>query len=91
VDAIPKEDNFYPVALSCGGNHSAVVMNNGELFTWGQGYYGATGLGTQQNTFAPIKVTTKNKEPFYVQSVSCGRRHTMAIMQSGEVQVTGDN
>jgi Regulator of chromosome condensation (RCC1) repeat len=32
------------------------VMNNGDLFMWGDGQYGATGLNSTQNTFAPIKI-----------------------------------
>lgn len=43
IDNIPKEDNLYPIKVSCGGNHSAALLNNGDLYTWGQGQYGAIG------------------------------------------------
>ncbi len=34
------------VQVSCGGNQSAVVMSDGDLYTWGDGQFGATGLST---------------------------------------------
>lgn len=74
--------------VSCGGNQTAVIMNTGELFTWGEGQFGATGLGTQQNVFAPTKVEL-NSSSFL--QVSCGKRHTLAIDIHGGVYITGDN
>jgi alpha-tubulin suppressor-like RCC1 family protein len=31
---------YKPLHVSCGGGHSAIVMDNGELFTWGLGHQG---------------------------------------------------
>jgi len=55
VDSL-QNDSSSICQVSCGGNHTAVVMNNGDLFMWGDGQYGATGLNSTQNTFAPIKI-----------------------------------
>ena len=35
VDALPRDDNLVPIMVSCGGNHSAVLLSNGEVYTWG--------------------------------------------------------
>jgi alpha-tubulin suppressor-like RCC1 family protein len=63
-------------------------LSSGELFTWGEGQFGATGLGTQQNSFAPTKVEMNNSR--FLQ-VSCGKRHTLAIDVHGGVYIAGDN
>ena len=75
--------------VSCGGNQTAIVFNNGELYSWGDGQYGATGLGSTANTFAPMKVELSNC-PKFVQ-VSCGKRHSLALDSIGTVYITGDN
>lgn len=57
VDSLQREDaNIQILQVSCGGNQTAVVYNNGDLYTWGDGQYGASGLGTTQNIFSPMKV-----------------------------------
>ena len=79
--------------VSCGGNHTAVVMNNGDLYTWGDGQYGATGLNSSQNTFAPIRVQVpaSGNQLLRFAQVSCGKRHSLAISTQGHVYATGDN
>lgn len=69
-----------------------MVFNNGDLFTWGDGQYGATGLGTSQNIYAPMKVdiSTNGSQPRFSQ-VSCGKRHSLALDSVGTVFITGDN
>ncbi|CDW78422.1 UNKNOWN [Stylonychia lemnae] len=92
VDALPKDENLWTVQVSCGGNHTAAVMSNGDVYSWGQGNYGATGISTTQNTFAPIKINFKQQEQFInIVSASCGKRHTMILDNNGVVFVTGDN
>ena len=66
-------------------------MNNGDLYTWGDGQFGATGLNGSANTFAPMRVTVGGgHEPQFTQ-VSAGKRHTLAIDVQGAVFVCGDN
>eukprot|EP00347_Sterkiella_histriomuscorum_P009585 403340643 len=92
VDGLPKDEFQFPIQISCGGNHSAVVMKNGDLYTWGQGAHGATGLLSTQNTFAPIKVEF-NKEigNRQIAQVSCGKKHTIIVDINGKVMSSGDN
>ena len=35
--------------IACGGNHSMVVTEDGDLYGWGQAKYGAVGTGTTSN------------------------------------------
>ena len=42
--------------MSLGADHSAVVMENGDLYTWGWNYYGALGNGTNVDSPIPIKI-----------------------------------
>lgn len=65
------------------------MFSNGELFTWGDGQYGATGLGSSGNTFAPMRVDVSGNPKFA--QISCGKRHSLALDNMGTVYVTGDN
>lgn len=77
------------LSVSCGGNQTGVVFSNGELYTWGDGQYGATGLGSSGNTFAPMKVEVGGITKFL--QISCGKRHSLALDNMGTIYVTGDN
>jgi alpha-tubulin suppressor-like RCC1 family protein len=46
VDSIQSDDRLSIVQVACGGNQSAIVMSNGDLYMWGDGKFGATGLGS---------------------------------------------
>ena len=91
VEAIPKDEVQEPVQVSCGANHTAVLMSNGDVYAWGQGSYGATGLASTQNIFTPMKVEVKGGSKVRFAKISCGKRHSMAIDSNGTVFVTGDN
>lgn len=64
------------VTLSCGGGHTAVVCDDGSLYTWGAGEFGALGLGTTETQWEPVQVTL----PIKAKSVSCGWRHTAILV-----------
>lgn len=69
--------------LSCGFEHAAVIRNN-DLYTMGVATAGCLGLGPllspnsvpkMVNTFAELRIK--------VLSVSCGRKHTLALTDYG--------
>ena len=77
-----------PVQIKCGGAHCALVTNDGQLYTWGAGRYGATGLGLAQTSFEPACPTFKGigtsspvEKQLIVKSVSCGRHATAIVTQ----------
>ena len=69
------------VQISCGENHTSVVSNNGQLFTFGDGRHGKLCLNTDtlSNHYTPV-LSTKFRG-FHVNSAYCGGCHTMVVAQ----------
>ena len=53
----------------------------GSVYTWGNGKFGALGLGTTENEWTPAKVPIRSSAR--ANDVSCGSRHTMFIVTDG--------
>lgn len=75
------------VSISCGGMHSACVLNNGELYMWGMGRNGQLGRGDQLESIAsyrtrPLAVETFSKAKHEVLSVALGLEHSLALTNS---------
>lgn len=71
---------YKPIVISCGWGHTAVIMDNGDLYTWGVGEFGALGVRDLDSQWFPVKVNfTNEKGKVYAKNVSCGTRH-MAIV-----------
>ncbi|KAG5035851.1 hypothetical protein JHK87_010761 [Glycine soja] len=70
--------------VACGGYHTCVLTNSGELYTWGSNENGCLGIGSSDVIHLPEKV----QGPFLkssVSQVSCGWKHTAAISGSGQM------
>jgi X-linked retinitis pigmentosa GTPase regulator len=65
------------VAVNCGWGHTAAVLENGSVFTWGVGEFGALGNGSTESQWSPVKV--KLPRGTQAHQVSCGSRHTAFI------------
>ncbi|PNY08361.1 hypothetical protein L195_g004881 [Trifolium pratense] len=68
----------YAEEVACGGYHTCVLTNIGELYTWGSNENGCLGIGSSYAIHSPEKV----QGPFLESSVfqvSCGWKHTAAI------------
>lgn len=66
--------------VACGGYHTCVLTNSGELYTWGSNENGCLGIGSSDVIHLPEKV----QGPFLkssVSQVSCGWKHTAAISE----------
>lgn len=67
------------VFISSGGYHSAAINAKGELYTWGWNYYGQLGFESTNDHPIPTLVESfKGKKVLYV---TCGEKHTLAIVQ----------
>ncbi|KAL2347162.1 hypothetical protein Fmac_001162 [Flemingia macrophylla] len=70
----------YSKEVACGGYHTCVLTNSGELYTWGSNENGCLGIGSSDVIHHPEKV----QGPFLkssVSHVSCGWKHTAAISE----------
>ncbi|GAQ89192.1 Putative ubiquitin-protein ligase [Klebsormidium nitens] len=77
------------VHVACGGDHTLAITRKGELYTWGRGRWGQCGHGTTDDTFSPTLVTGLPKG-VRVAHASAGTRHTLAVLEKGDVYGWGD-
>jgi len=73
--------------ISCGWYHSALVTDDGNIYTFGAGEYGRLGHGDEANQAEPTLV--KALEGKNISMVSCGGFHTCAITKAGAVYSWG--
>uniref|UniRef100_G3NG81 X-linked retinitis pigmentosa GTPase regulator n=1 Tax=Gasterosteus aculeatus TaxID=69293 RepID=G3NG81_GASAC len=81
--------NDQPVHLSCGGEHTAVITENGRLLMFGGNTSGQLGRGFKPAATKPETVKALKSEK--VKLVACGRNHTIVCTWKGSVFVTGGN
>ncbi|HEX9061072.1 MAG TPA: alpha/beta fold hydrolase, partial [Clostridia bacterium] len=67
--------------------HSAALLEDGSVWTWGLNTFGELGDGTTANRNYPAKVASIND----VRDVSCGFGFTAALKKDGTVRVWGRN
>ena len=76
-------------AVSCGGSHTmAITRGEGKLYCWGQGTYGATGLGHWDDATTPQPVVGVLADACVVR-ISAGMTHSCALVKDGRVFVFG--
>ncbi|KAB1994180.1 hypothetical protein ES319_D13G081900v1 [Gossypium barbadense] len=82
---IPKRvsylDGMHVSYVSCGPWHTALVTSGGQLFTFGDGSFGALGHGDCSSTTVPREVETLSG--LRTTRVACGVWHTAAIVEVG--------
>jgi len=77
-------DHLTCTCISAGELHSAVVTDDGDVYSWGDGFCGQLGLGDKRPQLLPCQVR-HGLEDECVASVSCGARHTLCVTEEGEV------
>jgi hypothetical protein len=73
------------VCVAAGELHSASVSQDGDVYTWGDGFCGQVGHGDKRPQLTPKQVTHGGLEDEVVSSISCGSRHTLAVTEDGLV------
>ncbi|MES1910326.1 MAG: hypothetical protein MHM6MM_002938 [Cercozoa sp. M6MM] len=88
VDSLAGEHTICQVA--CGQSHTLALTRNGDMFSWGFGRYGQTGQGDRQNVRLPQKLAPiPDLEGAAVVSISCGDKHSAALLSDGRVYTWG--
>ncbi|CAI5704608.1 unnamed protein product [Peronospora farinosa] len=77
------------VDVSCSYFHTAIVMDNGDLYGCGCNDYGQLGLGDYNGQLVPQPVEYFFRHP--VLAVACGQHYTVASLRDGGVVAFGKN
>lgn len=75
--------------ISCGGQHCAIVTNDGKVLTWGKGSYGRLGHGNLNPIESPTEV--QSLVDLFITKVTCGFAFTSAITKEGSIYSWGAN
>ncbi|KAL1321543.1 hypothetical protein HN51_066382 [Arachis hypogaea] len=81
-ETLPKQleasrfENKHSSMVSCGARHSALLTEDGHLFTWGWNKYGQLGLGDSTDRNVPCQVLIAGCRP---RNVACGWWHTLLV------------
>ncbi|KAL6116224.1 herc6 [Pungitius sinensis] len=73
--------------ISCGEAHSAVLTQDGEVFTFGEGSSGQLGHNSSASEVRPRLVERLDGA---ASQISCGRRHTLVLGTSGQLWAFGN-
>ncbi|XP_077961151.1 putative E3 ubiquitin-protein ligase HERC6 [Gasterosteus aculeatus] len=73
--------------ISCGEAHSAVLTQEGEVFTFGEGSCGQLGHDSSADEVTPRLVDRLDGS---ASQISCGRRHTLVLGTSGQLWAFGN-
>jgi alpha-tubulin suppressor-like RCC1 family protein len=80
-------DGQIPARVYCGAHFSAVLMEDGSVYTMGYNDRGQLGHGNFENKNVPTKVVT----PTPVADITCGWAFMLALTRTGEVYGWGKN
>ena len=78
---------FGVVDIGAGNNHSVAVMENGQVFTWGENKLGQLGIRSKQNSSSPDQVAGIEN----AKKVSVGANHNLVLLDDGHVLAWGAN
>jgi alpha-tubulin suppressor-like RCC1 family protein len=78
------------VSVACGFYHTAVVLEDGALYTFGRGSEGQLGHGDTETQTAPKLVEMQEWVARRIVSVACGSYHTAVVLEDGALYTFGD-
>ncbi|TVU34902.1 hypothetical protein EJB05_16758 [Eragrostis curvula] len=84
LEKVPCIDGEHVVQIASGTEHSALVTDEGTVFTWGWGEHGQLGLGDTSDQVVPQRVNLGDKGPHAPCSLGiyCGSGFTIAVKSS---------
>ncbi len=75
------------VSVSCGGNHSCGLLNDGTIRCWGRGSSGQIGNGDFNTELNPVAVVGLSSQAI---AVTTGDKHSCALINDKSVECWGD-
>ncbi|XP_029114633.1 probable E3 ubiquitin-protein ligase HERC6 [Scleropages formosus] len=80
VCVVPALRELSISSISCGEAHTAVLTQDGSVFTFGEGSYGQLGHNSTANELRPRRVESLEGQ---AAQIACGSHHTLVLMSSG--------
>lgn len=77
--------------IDCAGSNSAILTEDGKLYTCGYNYYGQLGLGLPMNSDNDVSKFTLVPDIENVKKVSYGGSHCLILLENGDVYGAGYN
>lgn len=77
------------VAVAAGGQHSLALSQDGRVYAWGHGHYGALGLGQHHLRWEAFPLPVQALAGVRVRSITAGAFHSGAIDEDGQAWVWG--
>ncbi len=77
------------VSIACGGGHSLVLTNIGQVYSWGSNSFGQLGLGNSAIQDRPKRIDLNSDQ--VVKSISCGWDHCLLLTTDGDIYGFGLN
>lgn len=73
--------------IACGSGHTVVLVEDGEVYTWGRGDDGRLGHGDNGWKYVPRLV--EKLQRYCITQITCGSYHTAAVTDSGQLFTWG--
>ena len=87
LEALPLKSKV--VDVSCGLGHALFLVDEGKVYSWGNGGNGRLGLGDLHDRTEAAAVSELANET--VSMIQCGASHSMALTKTGRVYSWGKN
>ena len=81
--------NHKIVDIAAGSSHFMILNDEGDVYSWGDNDCCQLGIGEGKEQKTPKKIDTLSK--FFINRISCGAAHSMAVSKTGNVFVWGSN
>mmetsp|Transcript_62319 Transcript_62319/g.124882 ORF Transcript_62319/g.124882 Transcript_62319/m.124882 type:complete len:532 (+) Transcript_62319:120-1715(+) len=77
--------------ISCGGNHTVIVTEDGCIFACGKNEFGQLGLGVKSIDKTAFQPVASLPGGMIVRQIICGDLYTVVLTQDGSIFSCGDN
>lgn len=77
--------------IACGGNHSACLLDDGSVFTWGESEFGALGHSKMHDQAGQPRRIETFPEGVEIVALTAGYFHTIAASKVGDTYAWGWN